>query len=375
MFRQKISQLRHFGPVIVILLISWIASNGFNCLRKWFPWDLHNPLSVINFTIACFWLLLVLYNYFQCIFLGPGYVPANWRPNFIEHEKYLQYCEICQSFKVPRAHHCRTCQRCVLKFDHHCPWINTCLGYKNHACFCWFLLSSILGCIHALLIICPCVYRVLFIPYMPWKNEPRIDFTTMSLMSSILSIGLAIGVIIALGLLLLIQLKNIAYNRTTVENRIIRKANDRHREQFIYPYDLGFQENLRQVFNWKDCFRLVGDGLTWPVRSDCDQYTLSREQLEQEVEHEQQAVRYKAIRSYDGSFFPLIYGLRTCIHIPYSIEPRLRINQRDYLLVTRWQRYWLYGKFLMANQTMTGCRGWFPRCCVIQHLNTKKKLS
>lgn len=48
--------------------------------------------------------------------------------------------------------------------------------------------------------ICPCIYRVLFIPYYPYtwiRNEPFIQFTFMGLISSILSIGFAIGVIIS----------------------------------------------------------------------------------------------------------------------------------------------------------------------------------
>lgn len=78
--------------------------------------------------------------------------------------------------------------------------MNTCIGYFNQIDFCCFLLYSILGSIHALLMICPCIYRVLFVPYYPytWQpNQPIIRFTWLSLLASILSIGLAIGVILA----------------------------------------------------------------------------------------------------------------------------------------------------------------------------------
>jgi palmitoyltransferase len=147
-------------------------------------------------------------------------------------------------------------------------------------------------------------------------------------------------------------------NQTTIENWILRKARDRdHRriEPFIYPYNLGFKENFRQIFN------LVGDGLTWPVRIDCDQYTLTREQLEQKFEKRQRAVRYKIITSYNGSFFPLIYDLHTCICIPYSNETRISVKQGDYVVVTRWENYWLYGTCITSNEYVDG---WFPRCCV-----------
>jgi hypothetical protein len=59
---------------------------------------------------------------------------------------------------------------------------------------------AILGCIHALLMISPCIYRALFVPYYPYarlRNEPIIHFTSIGLISSILSLGFAIGIIIA----------------------------------------------------------------------------------------------------------------------------------------------------------------------------------
>ncbi len=81
--------------------------------------------------------------------------------------------------------------------------------------------------------------------------------------------------------MLIIQLRNILRNQTTIENQIVRKARDRERiKPFIYPYNLGFKENFRQVFNWN----LIGNGLIWPVRSGCDQYTLTREELKQKFE-------------------------------------------------------------------------------------------
>jgi palmitoyltransferase len=200
--------------------------------------------------------------------------------------------------------------------------------------------------------------------------------TFVSLIASILSIGFAIGVIIAVssivlifdfdfssnlqvGFLLIIQLKNILCNQTTIENLILCKARDRDHqriEPFIYPYDLGFRENLRQIFN------RVDDGLTWSVRADCDQYTFTREQLEQQS---QRAVRYKIIQSYNGSFY---YDLRTCIDIPCSSERRMPVKKGDYVFVTRWKNYWLYGRSRKSNEHI---RGWFPRCCVNEIFDMK----
>ncbi len=49
--------------------------------------------------------------------------------------------------------------RCVMKMDHHCPWINNCVGHYNHAYFTYFLFFAPMGCMHALLILIPAMYR------------------------------------------------------------------------------------------------------------------------------------------------------------------------------------------------------------------------
>lgn len=69
-------------------------------------------------------------------------------------------------------------------------------------------------------------------------------------------------------------------NQTGIEDWIIKKALHRREqnnitEKFIYPYNLGKKENLRQVFNWSGNFRPIGNGMEWKVVDECDQFTLS----------------------------------------------------------------------------------------------------
>lgn len=166
-------------------------------------------------------------------------------------------------------------------------------------------------------------------------------------------------------------------NQTGIESWILRKARDRsyRREKgFIYPYDLGVKENCRQVFNWRESFNVIGDGLVWPVHEGSDEYALTREQIEQKREKRQRTIRYKVTQSYKGSFFTLRYGLSTCICIPCSDETRIQIEKDDFVFVTRWDKYWLYGERVINNETnkrndrksRRRPRGWFPRCCVYE---------
>ena len=79
-------------------------------------------------------------------------------------------------------------------------------------------------------------------------------------------------------------MKSIIRNQTGIESWILKKANFRREnleisEKFIYPYDLGLKENLRQVFNWSASgrarFQPIGDGITWNVNEFSDQFTLT----------------------------------------------------------------------------------------------------
>lgn len=105
---------------------------------------------------------------------------------------------------------------------------------------------------------------------------------------------------------------------------------------------------------------------------------MTREQLEQKKEKRQRTVRYDVVKSYNGSFITCRHGCRACICIPCSDEPRVSIEQGDQVLVTRWERYWMYGE-RVEKQTLTESeittkkargrrrpRGWFPRSCIYE---------
>lgn len=56
----------------------------------------------------------------------------------------------------------------------------------------------------------------------------------------------------------------------------MEKANYRRRnsnEKFVFPYDLGFWNNIHQVLTF-NC-QPVGDGINWPIKRGCDKYDLT----------------------------------------------------------------------------------------------------
>lgn len=365
----RLSQIFHFGPLIAIFLISFITSLGFICLVQWWPADMNNdPLSVLHMSLYLTWPIIIFYNYFNAVFLGPGFVPYQWKPENKEAEAKLQYCKICKAFKAPRSHHCRKCKRCVMKMDHHCPWINTCCGHLNHASFVYFLFFAPLGCIHALIVLASSIYRAVFLNYYMFyniNNVPHVNLSFIELISCIFAAGMALGVSIAVSILLYVQLKSIWYNQTGIENWIVKKAEHRRGhntdlEPFNYPYNLGTRENIRQVLNWS--FRPIGNGIWWNVASGSDQYSLTDEQILQKVEKENHSVQYLVKVDYAGTFLPMKFGCKTFCCIPWSEEPRIVLLKNELVQVTRWQKQWLYGEVKIDDSKFIRkvTKGWFP---------------
>ncbi|KAH0623743.1 hypothetical protein JD844_006839 [Phrynosoma platyrhinos] len=306
----ELRRLCHWGPIIALSVIAICSAMAMIDAVLWY-WPLDTTGGSINFIMLINWTVMILYNYFNAMFMGPGYVPIGWKP----------------SYKAPRSHHCRKCNRCVMKMDHHCPWINNCCGFQNHASFTLFLLLAPLGCIHAAFIFVMTMYTQLY---------NRLEAFILA-------------------------------NHTCVHPL---QAKDRinyyqTKETFIFPYDLGSKwNNFKQVFTWSGIPE--GDGLEWPVKEGCHQYSLTIEQLKQKADKRVRSVKYQAIEDYSGACCPLTKGLRTFFTTPCTEEPRITLRKGDQILATRGLKHWMYGDKIndLATDDANRIRGWFPRRCV-----------
>jgi hypothetical protein len=344
-----------------------------HCNGMWWP----PTRSLGGFLNSIFFMTvsgLTLYNFLSSMYHGPGYLPANWKPANETDSNYLQWCGVCHGYKAPRSHHCRKCGRCVLKMDHHCPWINNCVGWGNHAHFTSFLAFATLGCFHASIVLGCSLYRALnrvHYLYYGTGHEPIVYLGIYGIILCVLALGFTIGVVIAVGMLLFFQIRAILRNRTGIEDWILEKANYRRKntnEVFIFPYDLGVRKNIQQVINIS-C-QPVGDGMFWPVANSCDQFTLTREQIEQKSEKRQRTKLYKITHPVSGSWLPITQGLKVCCCPPCTDEARIKLNVGDTVSVTRWRKYWLFGEKLQdlpqSEESLYRLRGWFPRRCALE---------
>lgn len=202
--KNRIKRILHWGPLIALSVIAFISTCVVTCHLVW--WPLKSYASVVNLSVLFGWLHIILYNFFRASHIGPGFVQEGWKPDCKDDSIFLQFCNVCIAYKSPRSHHCSKCQRCVMKMDHHCPWINNCVGHFNHCNFILFLFFTPLGCIHALSVLVPSTYRCFFKNhYMMHGSEQLIDMRMEVLICCMLAVGNAIGVIIAVGGLFVMQ--------------------------------------------------------------------------------------------------------------------------------------------------------------------------
>uniref|UniRef100_A0A182Y4U2 Palmitoyltransferase n=1 Tax=Anopheles stephensi TaxID=30069 RepID=A0A182Y4U2_ANOST len=364
----------HWGPLTAIGIVQSITVMTVYMNGMWWPANT-SVLAFINQTVFLALSLSTGFYFIMASLTGPSYLQLKWKPKREEDEQYLQFCHVCDGFKAPRSHHCRKCNRCVIKMDHHCPWINNCVGWANHGYFTAFLTFAVLGCIHATAILSVSLYVGLYRDwyiYYGQYSKVNVKLTIWSLVLCVFNIGLAIGVVITVGALLVYQLRSIFNNRTAIEDWILEKARyrkERNNETFTYPYDLGRWKNMKQVINIT-C-TAAGNGVEWPVVEGCDQYTLTREQLAQKEEKRARTRTYTIHRPATGSWVPLLsQGFKVCLSPPLTDEPRIKLAVGDLVRVTRWRKHWLFGEKIQEAESEANVkriRGWFPRQCAVEY--------
>lgn len=216
-----------------------------------------------------------------------------------------------------------------------------------------------------------------------------VEFTRVSLVLCILSLGLSIGVVIAVGMLLVFQVLAVCRNRTGIEDWILEKAKYRREgtgETFVFPYNLGCWRNIRQVFPAPFSCATVGDGLWWNVNEASDQFTLTLEQLAQKDEKRMRTKTYTIVKQATGSWCPIwSQGWKVGCQPPFTDEARIKLATGDVVHVTRWKKHWLFGEKEVAVEEKNGSgggdkeeakkkkcmkvvsvKGWFPRRCAIE---------
>lgn len=76
---QDLRRLCHWGPIIALGVIAICSTMAMIDSVLWY-WPLHTTGGSVNFIMLINWTVMILYNYFNAMFAGPGFVPRGWKP-------------------------------------------------------------------------------------------------------------------------------------------------------------------------------------------------------------------------------------------------------------------------------------------------------
>jgi palmitoyltransferase ZDHHC9/14/18 len=127
-----------------------------------------------------------------------GSIPEEFTAHvfFRDNSQGYKFCETCEIYRPPRAHHCAHCNNCVEMFDHHCPYVNNCIGKRNY----FFFAALIVSCLFMGL--CNCVGVILCLFYdsgnIPQDSNVVKDEDALLTLVIILGVcGLVVSILVA----------------------------------------------------------------------------------------------------------------------------------------------------------------------------------
>ncbi|KAJ7345833.1 hypothetical protein JRQ81_001783, partial [Phrynocephalus forsythii] len=80
----------HWGAIIALSVIAICSAMAMIGAVLW-SWPLDTTGGSINFITLINWTVIILYNYFSAMLVGPGYIPIGWEPENTHACMYLQY--------------------------------------------------------------------------------------------------------------------------------------------------------------------------------------------------------------------------------------------------------------------------------------------
>jgi len=108
-------------------LIPW-ANSEYSVVWKFWVW-----LHVAYFCLLYFMVMSSFYitQKNPAAVVTDGWVPDRRAVDPLAEDRKIRFCNDCQNWQPPRAHHCGECKRCVLKQDHHSAFFGCCIGFGN----------------------------------------------------------------------------------------------------------------------------------------------------------------------------------------------------------------------------------------------------
>lgn len=223
------------GTVIVAVVYVLVATIAYSFNRYTIYPELSTVGGALGFLLFNGIVAFIYIAHWNCMCSDPGFVPPGWGSELKQESADLEapeeksktcYCAKCRNERPDRAHHCKSCGKCVVNMDHHCPWMNNCVGLHNRKLFVVFLFYAVVGC-----------GTVAVGMVSAFFNE----LNNSSGARSVFVVGIYlvdVVLVLAIGGLLVFQLKMVYLNQTTLE--VLAQSDP--------VYDRGWFENFQLVF-------------------------------------------------------------------------------------------------------------------------------
>lgn len=296
--------------IIVVCLFGFIYTT--TVFGVTIPWLENSVNGVLNVAVLTVTTTLAMIMYLSCVFCEPGKVPEDWTPNIedtsvtmmeVKRKGGHRYCQKCDCYKPPRAHHCRVCGRCVLRMDHHCVWVNNCVGHRNYKSFFLFLLYVTLSCIHCLGILGAHTVDTVATDgqqkqRMRMKQAASQGEGQVALWAfmEVVCMTLTLPLTIALALLFGWHVYLLVNNKTTIEHYEGVRSKFRELDPtglpkgIQHPYSLGLWANLREILGANvTCWlapgcSISGDGLHYANALEYNAWKKAARQKEEDLD-------------------------------------------------------------------------------------------
>ncbi|KAF0313988.1 putative palmitoyltransferase ZDHHC24 [Amphibalanus amphitrite] len=234
------------------------------------PGLVDGPLYWVQAVIGIFILFNILGNIFAVMRLDTSthglLLPASLKPGW-------RFCSACEATAPPRSWHCPICRACILRRDHHCTFTGYCVGHFNQRHFLLFLAYLALGALYSTVLNVIFIMRVvggfhllsLLQLVMPTAMLVfGLDVSPKQLYAFLFTLDL-IGFLFVLALLL--------YHGQGA----LRGATNYEKVHRQFQYDLGWKENLRQIFGTRWYLAVLSPAVHSPLPSDGISFTTAEQ--------------------------------------------------------------------------------------------------
>lgn len=204
--------------LVVLAELMLIAINGFTAICSF---------DFLPFSALWLGLVFLLQQFFfyLTICISP-YSQVNPQQSLLELYRWnhkARVCPFCRILQPPRTIHCPTCSHCIARFDHHCPWVNNCIGAANFSYF-FLMLIATMGDVAV------CGGTAGY--WLLGKTETNRAY----LVGNWAIVIVAVPIILAVGVLAMMQGRNLVRNETTFErySRKRRYRSEKHSQSASY---------------------------------------------------------------------------------------------------------------------------------------------